>query len=75
MVSGKKSLIEYVDHLHEHFLHPSSVKDGYYLTPTEPGYSVEMKGPSMDRFEFPGREGVSWWKSEEAKVILEGDKI
>jgi len=41
----------------------------------EPGYSVEMRGSSMERFEYPGREGVSWWRSEEAKVILEGEKI
>jgi hypothetical protein len=33
-----KSVLEYVDHLHEHFVHPSSVKDGYYATPLEPGY-------------------------------------
>ncbi|KAF2098926.1 enolase C-terminal domain-like protein [Rhizodiscina lignyota] len=75
VVSGKKSLLEYVDHLHEHFLHPSSVRNGYYVTPTEAGYSVEMKGPSMEQFEFPGKEGVSWWRGEEAKGILEGEKI
>ncbi|KAL2834261.1 enolase C-terminal domain-like protein [Aspergillus cavernicola] len=75
VVSGKRSVLEYVDHLHEHFLHPSSVKDGYYVTPLEPGYSVEMKAESMDKFSFPGEEGKSWWKSEEAKVILEGPRI
>ncbi|KAJ0421725.1 enolase C-terminal domain-like protein [Aspergillus carlsbadensis] len=75
VVSGKRSVLEYVDHLHEHFLHPSSVKDGYYVTPMEAGYSVEMKPESMDKFSFPGEEGKSWWKSEEAKVILEGPRI
>jgi len=74
VVSGKLSVLEYVDHLHEHFLHPSIIKDGFYQTPTEPGYSVEMKPESMDRYEFPGREG-SWWRSEEAKPVLEGVKI
>jgi L-galactonate dehydratase len=74
VVSGKRSVLEYVDHLHEHFLHPSVIKDGYYQTPTEPGYSVEMKAESMDRFSYPGQEGVSWWKSDEAKPILEGEK-
>ncbi|KAF2091893.1 enolase C-terminal domain-like protein [Saccharata proteae CBS 121410] len=74
-VSGKLSVLEYVDHLHEHFLHPSAVKEGYYVTPTEPGYSVEMKAESMDRYEFPGKEGVSWWKSEGARPILEGARI
>jgi L-galactonate dehydratase len=41
----------------------------------EPGYSVEMKPESMDKFSFPGEEGKSWWRSEEAKVILEGPRI
>ncbi|TEY78380.1 hypothetical protein BOTCAL_0049g00220 [Botryotinia calthae] len=75
VVSGKLSVLEYVDHLHEHFEHPSIIKGGYYQTPLEPGYSVEMKAASMDQFEYPGKDGVSWWKSEEAKPILEGIKI
>jgi L-galactonate dehydratase len=75
VVSGKLSLLEYVDHLHEHFQHPSVVKDGYYQTPTEAGYSVELKPESMERYTYPGKDGVSWWKSEEAKPILEGVKI
>ena len=75
VVSGQKSVLEYVDHLHEHFLHPSVISDGYYQTPTEPGYSVEMKPESMDRYSFPGEPGVSWWTTDEAKPILEGEKI
>jgi len=63
-----------VDHLHEHFNHPAVIKDGYYQTPTEPGYSVEMKPESMELFSFPGGE-KGWWKSAEAKPILEGEKI
>ncbi|KAK4219909.1 enolase C-terminal domain-like protein [Rhypophila decipiens] len=70
VVSGKKSVLEYVDHLHEHFLHPAVVNEGgYYRTPMEAGYSVEMKAESMDQYEFPGEDG-SWWRSEEAKGIL-----
>ncbi|GAO13373.1 uncharacterized protein UV8b_00647 [Ustilaginoidea virens] len=75
VVSGKLSVLEYVDHLHEHFLHPSTIKDGYYQTPTEAGYSVEMKPDSMDKFSYPGEKGVSWWTTEEAKPILTGKKI
>lgn len=72
VVSGKKSVLEYVDHLHEHFLYPAVVNEGgYYRTPVEPGYSVEMKKESMEKFGFPGQEGKSWWRSEEARVILE----
>jgi len=72
VVSGKKSLLEYVDHLHEHFFHPSEVQNGYYVTPKAPGYSVEMKPDSLRAFEFPGEKGVSWWQSEEARPIVEG---
>lgn len=75
VVSGKLSVLEYVDHLHEHFLHPSLIENGHYITPTEPGYSVEMQAESMDRYEFPGKEGVSWWTSAEAKSILENERM
>ncbi|KAK3995848.1 enolase C-terminal domain-like protein [Cladorrhinum sp. PSN332] len=72
VVSGKKSVLEYVDHLHEHFVNPAVIKDGYYQTPREPGYSVEMKAESMERYEYPGAEEgkKSWWRSEEARNIL-----
>ncbi|KFH40431.1 L-galactonate dehydratase-like protein [Hapsidospora chrysogenum ATCC 11550] len=74
-VSGKLSVLEYVDHLHEHFVNPSVIKDGFYQTPMEPGYSVEMKADSMDRYTYPGEKGVSWWTSDEAKPILTGEKV
>jgi len=38
---------DYVDNLHEHFIHPAVIKKGYYVTPTEPGYNVEPKEESM----------------------------
>ena len=69
VISGKKSVLEYVDHLHEHFLHPSHVKDGMVVTPTKPGYSVEMKKESMDQFGFPGKPGT-FWKSKDAETIF-----
>ncbi|KAK4198584.1 enolase C-terminal domain-like protein [Triangularia verruculosa] len=75
VASGKKSVLEYVDHLHEHFVNPSVIEKGYYVTPTEPGYSVQMKEESMERFGFPGVEGKSWWRTEEARGVLEGEKI
>jgi L-galactonate dehydratase len=45
--------------VHSHFFHPAVIKDGYYTTPLEAGYSVEMKPESMDRFEYPGKKGIS----------------
>lgn len=36
-------IVEYVDHLHEHFLDPVVIKNGAYMPPSLPGYSIEMK--------------------------------
>lgn len=74
VVSGVKSVLEYVDHLHEHFMHPAGVVGGMIKTPTEAGYSVEMRPESMEKFGFPGKEG-GFWKSTEAEQILNGERI
>jgi L-fuconate dehydratase len=42
---------EYVDHLHEHFVHPVRVANARYQAPLEPGYSIEMKESSLTQFE------------------------
>jgi L-fuconate dehydratase len=47
-------LLEFVDHLHEHFLDPVRMKNGRYMPPSTPGYSIEMKAASLDAHEFPG---------------------
>ena len=49
---------EYVDHLHEHFVHPVRVVSAHYQAPREPGYSIEVKPESLDEHEFPG--GRAW---------------
>jgi L-fuconate dehydratase len=50
-------ILEYVDHLHEHFLDPVRIRKARYLAPDAPGYSITMKPASLDAFEFPsGRE-------------------
>jgi L-fuconate dehydratase len=51
-------ITEYVDHLHEHFVYPVLMKSGRYLTPLDPGYSIEMKEESLDYYEFPS--GNAW---------------
>ena len=74
-------VVEWVDHLHEHFRDPAVVRDGRYVAPTAPGYSIEMLPASLDEHEFPagpvvvagrGRGGrrmtVSAAKSEERAV-------
>jgi L-fuconate dehydratase len=49
---------EFVDHLHEHFVHPVRVKGGRYLAPTASGYSAEIKAGSLERYEYP--DGDAW---------------
>jgi L-fuconate dehydratase len=56
--SLENRILEYVDHLHEHFLDPVNVRNGRYMPPAVPGYSIEMKPESLDEFEFP--TGSSW---------------
>lgn len=49
---------EYADHLHEHFLHPATVRNGAYVLPTAPGYSIEMHPESIAALAYPG--GSEW---------------
>ena len=51
-------VLEYVDHLHEHFLDPVTIKSGRYMPPSKPGYSIEMKPQSLREYEFP--KGSAW---------------
>jgi L-fuconate dehydratase len=51
-------VVEWVDHLHEHFLHPAVVRAARYVAPVSPGYSIEMRAASLDRYEYPG--GATW---------------
>ncbi|WP_035348948.1 enolase C-terminal domain-like protein [Edaphobacter aggregans] len=51
-------VIEFVDHLHDHFVTPVHIRNGHYLVPTEPGYSIEIRRESLNRFAYP--EGEAW---------------
>ena len=51
--SLESRILEYVDHLHEHFFDPVRIQNGRYMPPEMPGYSIEMKPESLDEFEFP----------------------
>ena len=55
-VSGslEDRIVEYVDHLHEHFRYPVVMQGGRYMPPTAPGYSIEMFPASLDAHEFLG---------------------
>ncbi|MGW7819790.1 L-fuconate dehydratase [Streptomyces puniciscabiei] len=59
-VSGttEDRVIEYVDHLHEHFTTPVVIRDGHYTAPTAPGFSAALRPESIARYTYPG--GTYW---------------
>ena len=59
-VSGslENRVIEYVDHLHEHFVNPCEVSRGCYRLPEAAGYSITMHEQSLADHSFPG--GSAW---------------
>ena len=50
--------IEFVDHLHEHFVDPVRIRGGRYLAPSTAGFSAEMRPESLVRYLFPS--GAAW---------------
>jgi len=53
-------IIEFVDHLHEHFHDPVVIRNGHYMPPVVPGYSITMKSESLEAYSFP--DGEIWQK-------------
>src|SRR5690625_4493366 len=56
--SMEDRMIEFVDHLHEHFETPVVIQNGHYMPPQAPGYSIKMKADSLQAYSFP--EGGKW---------------
>jgi L-fuconate dehydratase len=59
-VSGslENRVLEYVEHLHEHFIDPVVIRDGRYVAPQMPGFSITMRPESLREFEYP--TGPAW---------------
>jgi L-fuconate dehydratase len=57
-------LIEFADHLHEHFVDPVVIERGRYRLPHAPGTSAQMKGASLATYRFP-------WPGAEAPPVPE----
>jgi L-fuconate dehydratase len=55
-VAGSREgrVVEYVDHLHEHFVDPCVVRGAAYMPPTAPGYSITMKPASLAQYAYRG---------------------
>ncbi len=51
-------VIEYVDHLHEHFVDPALIASGAYLAPTVPGFSAELTATAISTYHYP--DGPAW---------------
>jgi L-fuconate dehydratase len=56
--SMQNRVLEYVDHLHEHFTDPVRLIRARYLAPTAPGFSTTLRPQSLRDYEFP--HGSVW---------------
>jgi L-fuconate dehydratase len=56
--SLENRVCEFVDHLHEHFVHPVQVTGGRYQAPLSPGYSAQMRPESLATYAYPN--GSAW---------------
>ena len=65
--SLENRVTEFVDHLHEHFVDPCVVRNGAYVLPSAPGYSAEMRRPSLATYTFP--TGSYWASRESAESV------
>jgi L-fuconate dehydratase len=54
----QRRFIEWIDHLHEHFVNPAVVRDGRYVAPTAAGASTRMWPASVAEYSFP--DGAAW---------------
>ena len=52
-------VIEYVDHLHEHFVDPCVVRNGAYMVPQRPGFSIQMKPETLVQFAHGAKAPVA----------------
>lgn len=53
-------IVEFVDHLHEHFVVPTDIQNGSYMAPLQPGAGAEMQQASIEKYQFPSG---SYWKN------------
>ncbi|MEP7130710.1 MAG: enolase C-terminal domain-like protein [Sphingomicrobium sp.] len=44
---------EYVEHLREHFLTPPVIRNGNYMPPSQPGFSIQMTDSTLASFSAP----------------------
>jgi L-fuconate dehydratase len=62
--------IEFVDHLHEHFVDPVKVVNGRYRAPLTPGFSAQMLPASIIAHHYPG--GPVWTAQLDQHAVPSG---
>ncbi|KAL7008146.1 hypothetical protein EMMF5_002328 [Cystobasidiomycetes sp. EMM_F5] len=75
-VSGsmERNVLEFVDHLHEHFVWPVAINErGRYKVPlaSDEGYSIRIHDESIGVYEYP--KG-SFWSSDAGKAVVANSK-
>ncbi|KTR09516.1 enolase C-terminal domain-like protein [Curtobacterium luteum] len=65
--------IEFVDHLHEHFVTPVDVHDGRYWPPSAPGAGTEMLAGSLDTYTYP--DGPVWATEAPAPPVRDAARV
>ncbi|HEY2521115.1 MAG TPA: enolase C-terminal domain-like protein [Streptosporangiaceae bacterium] len=68
--SLENRMIEYVDHLHEHFVDPVVISDGAYQVPAKPGYSIEVLPTTMSQYRYP--DGEFWAGNKQTSASSAG---
>ena len=65
-ITGKKEdrAIEFVDHLHEHFVDPVVIRNGRYIAPQTPCFSAQMHADTLKQFRYP--DGPVWCEPVDA---------
>ncbi|MER6528606.1 enolase C-terminal domain-like protein [Streptomyces sp. NPDC001508] len=67
--TAEDRVIEFVDHLHQHFLDPATIDGGHYRAPSAPGFSATMRQSSIDIYRYPDGE---FWKADLSANHLKG---
>ena len=70
--SLENRVLEYVDHLHEHFVEPCVIRRARYQAPLGPGYGIEMKPASLQEYQFP--DGPVWRGLRESPTVPAGGR-
>lgn len=62
-------LIEFVDHLHHHFIDPVVLRDGRYIAPDRPGSGAQIHEQSLRRWEYPTGDGWRRLTSQDPAAV------